>query len=94
MFSWYAPSRTICPLFTSHGLVHVERLAGEADEHEHDAHVHHVAAVAPGVAMRQFHHRGEACSARLCRGWPIAPLKNSMTTVTATKVHSANEISA
>ena len=41
------------------GLVDVEGFAGEADEHEHDAHVHQVAAVAAGIAMREFDHGGE-----------------------------------
>src|SRR5579884_424584 len=30
----------------------IERRAGKADKHKHDAHVHDVAAVAPGIAMR------------------------------------------
>src|ERR1700733_4302258 len=40
------------------GDVLIERRAGVADEHEHDAHVDQIAAVAPGVAVCQFDGRG------------------------------------
>ncbi len=43
----------------------IEGVAGEADEHQHDAHVHQIAAVAARIAVRQFDHGAQQVHAGL-----------------------------
>jgi len=49
--------------FADGGLI--ERMAGPADEHQHDAHMHQISAVAARVAVRQLDHRRDQADVRL-----------------------------
>ena len=70
----------------------LEPLAGKAEEHQHDADVDDVAAVAALRAADQADHRGEEVGAgrRLAR--TCAPRTNSCPIVAVTNAHSAKQM--
>ena len=72
---------TLSPGLQRHLLLGVERLPREAAEADHEAGVHHVAAVAPPVALHQVDRRRRAAPSPSIFARARVPFQNSTTMV-------------